>query len=156
MPKEIERKYLLKSDTWKGSVKSSYEIKQGYLSLDPLRTVRVRVKAGIGILTIKSKNVGIVRNEYEYIIPNEEALELLELCEKPIIEKVRHEVVFGNWTWEVDIFGGENNGSEIAEVELSSVDDVVEVPEWIGGEVSGDKRYFNSYLIRHPFNTWDS
>ncbi len=150
MGKEIERKFLLKNEDWKKLVKESYTIKQGYLNSNPERTVRVRILRDKGILTIKSKSVGISRLEFEYEIPLNDANELIELCEKPFIEKVRNIVVLDSHTWEVDEFAGENKGLVIAELELESESIKVNLPSWIGLEVSHDIKYFNSNLIKNP------
>jgi len=154
MPTEIERKFLLKNNNWKPLVARSYILKQGYLSTQPERSVRVRIKGGKGILTIKGKTEGIARAEYEYEIPVVEANELLQLCEKPIIEKTRYEVLQGDRTWEIDIFEGVNKGLSMAEIELKSEKETLEAPDWIGEEVSDDFRYFNASLVKHPYSMW--
>ena len=152
MPKEIERKYLLKSDDWKTLVSKSYSIQQGYLNSDPERTVRVRIKDDRGILTIKGKNEGITRAEYEYEIPIKEAEELIQLCELSIIKKVRNIVTLNSHIWEIDVFDGANKGLVLAEVELESEDTEILLPDWIGKEVSHDIRYYNSNLAKNPIN----
>jgi len=154
MSKEIERKYLLKNNDWRKLSTSSFKIKQGYLNSNIERTVRVRRIGDKALLTIKSKNEGITRSEYEYEIPVEDAISLLDLCEKPIIEKTRSIVVFENKTWEIDEFEGENKGLIIAEIELSSENEKFILPDWIGKEVSDDVRYYNSSLILNPYCTW--
>ena len=150
MGKEIERKFLLKNEEWKEFVKEKYSIKQGYLNSNPDRTVRVRILNDKGILTIKSKTIGISRLEFEYEIPLNEAHELIELCEKPFIEKIRNIVVIDAHKWEIDEFGGQNEGLILAEIELESETVKVNLPSWIGIEVSHDSRYFNSNLIKNP------
>lgn len=155
MPQEIERKFLLKNKDWKAQVNKSYALKQGYLSTHPERTVRVRIKGEKGILTIKGKNEGISRAEYEYEIPLIDAEELLLVCEKPIIEKTRYEVYVNEHTWEIDVFEGVNKGLSVAEIELKSENEAFEIPEWIGVEVSNDPRYYNSSLIRAPYSSWN-
>ncbi|MGK0363485.1 MAG: adenylate cyclase [Saprospiraceae bacterium] len=147
MGKEIERKFLLKNEEWKGHVSENYLIKQGYLNSNPDRAVRVRVLKDKGILTIKSKTVGISRLEFEYEIPLSDANELIELCEKPLIEKVRNIVVIDSQIWEIDEFSGGNKGLVLAEIELESESTKVNLPSWIGTEVSHDTRYFNSNLF---------
>jgi len=154
MPKEIERKFLLKNDNWKSQFTSRKIIKQGYLSTQKERTVRVRVLGKKGFLTIKGKTVGMTRLEFEYEIPVQEAEELLLLCQKPLIEKERFIVSIGKLNWEIDIFEGDNEGLELAEVELENEDQVVEVPDWVGEEVTFDNRYFNSSLVKLPFKDW--
>ena len=155
MGKEIERKYLVKNQDWKSLADGVY-YKQGYLSTVKERTVRVRTIGEKGYLTIKGVTVGVTRSEFEYEIPAEEADQMLDnLCEKPIIDKYRAKVEYKGLTWEIDEFHGENEGLVVAEVELKSEDQVIELPEWIGEEVSGDPRYFNSNLIKHPFSQWE-
>lgn len=153
MGKEIERKYLLKGDGWKGVPGTHYC--QGYLNSVKERTVRVRTINDKGFLTVKGISVGATRLEYEYEIPVKDARELLsELCEKPLIEKSRFKVEFGGLIWEIDEFYGENEGLAFCEVELSSEDQVIELPDWVGKEVTCDPRYFNSNLIKHPYKNW--
>jgi adenylate cyclase len=108
----------------------------------------------VGTLTIKSKTKGISRSEFEYDIPSSEATQLLQLCEGPLIEKIRHLVIIGEHTWEIDEFSGDNQGLIIAEIELSSEDESFEKPAWLGKEVSDDARYYNSSLVAHPYNQW--
>lgn len=153
MGKEIERKFLLQGDGWK-TVKGTH-YRQGYLNSAKERTVRVRTIDDKGFLTIKGITVGATRLEYEYPIPASEATEMLDaLCEKPIIDKSRYKVEHAGLTWEIDEFYGENEGLVVAEVELESEDQQFERPEWVGEEVTGDPRYFNSNLIKHPFTKW--
>jgi CYTH domain-containing protein len=128
--------------------------RQGYLSTVKERTVRVRTVDDRGYLTIKGVTVGATRKEFEYDIPADDAVLLLELCEQPLVEKVRYKIPFGGLTWEVDEFEGVNQGLVVAECELSSEDQRIESPPWIGEEVTGDPRYFNSNLIAHPFTKW--
>ena len=154
MALEIERKYLLKKDTWKSEASSKTKIVQGYLNSNPDRTVRIRIRNEIGYLTIKSKNKGSVRKEFEYEIPLHEAEELILLCEQPIIEKTRHLVSKGIHTWEIDIFEGENKGLEVAEIELSKENESFEIPDWIGKEVTLETKYYNSQLTENPFTSW--
>lgn len=154
MPQEIERKFLVLNDDWKALVSGHYALQQGYLSSVPERTVRVRIKGDKGILTIKGKTEGIARAEFEYEIPLAEARDLLVLCEKPLIEKVRYEVPFGDHLWEIDVFEGENQGLVVAEVELKNAAETPKLPEWLGKEVSDDPRYYNASLIRHPYTRW--
>ncbi len=154
MPLEIEKKYLLKNDSWKKEVISENKIIQGYLNSNKDRTVRVRITNKKGYLTIKSKSKGSVRSEFEYEIPVSEATELIELCEKPILAKTRYLVKRANHLWEIDIFEQENKGLEVAEIELKSKDEFFEIPEWIGEEVTHDSRYFNSQLVSIPYSNW--
>lgn len=151
---EIERKFLVANDSWKQEVTNSTVIKQGYLNSSPERTVRIRIRGEKGYLTIKGKNENLTRKEFEYEIPLSEANELLDLCEKPIIEKTRHLVNQGKHTWEIDVFEGDNKGLIVAEIELTSENQSFETPAWIGKEVSADARYFNSSLIKLPYSKW--
>ena len=152
---EIERKFLV-SGEFKSKAKSSERLVQGYLCCDARRTVRVRVKGETGYITVKgkSKDGGLSRFEWEKEISSQEAEHLLPLCEPGIIDKVRHLVDFEGHTFEVDEFLGENEGLILAELELSSVDEDFQRPEWLGEEVTGDRRYYNSYLSVHPFKIW--
>ena len=154
MGKEIERKYLIKDDTWRKDA-SGTTYRQGYLSTVKERTVRVRTIDDKGFLTIKGITIGATRREYEYEIPMADANEMLdELCEKPIIEKTRFKISHAGLTWEIDEFAGVNQGLIVAEVELESEDQNIDFPPWVGEEVSGDTRYFNSNLIANPFANW--
>jgi len=151
---EIERKFLVADDSWRGLGQGSH-YRQGYLSTEPGRTVRVRVADGKGYLTIKGKTVKASRAEYEYAIPLEEAGAMLdELCERPLIEKTRYRIEYQGLIWEVDEFEGENAGLVIAEVELADADQAVALPAWIGEEVTADPRYYNASLIANPFSNW--
>jgi adenylate cyclase len=154
MAYEIERKFLLINEQWRDEVEKSFTLRQGYLSTNPDATVRIRIKNEQATLTIKSKNIGIRRNEFEYQIPTEEAQQLLALCEGPLIEKIRYTICRGNHTWEIDEFSGDNTGLILAEIELTHEDDAFEKPTWVGDEVSGDVRYYNSNLVAHPFINW--
>jgi adenylate cyclase len=151
---EIERKFLLVGDAWR-ALGTPVLLRQGYLSTDPARTVRVRIEGQGAALTIKSKNVGAVRGEWEYPIPVHDAAALLDdVCERPLIEKYRRRIVVDGHTWEVDEFLGENAGLVVAEIELATEGDAFTRPDWIGAEVTGDARYYNSSLIRLPFSQW--
>ena len=154
MPVEIERKYLVNSNTWKKEVKDSFELKQGYLSTEPERTVRVRIKRQEAFLTIKGITKGLSRTEHEYPIPVEDAQTLLTMCTAAPIEKVRHLVEYAGLTWEIDVFSGANLGLVLAEVELGAEDQEFAVPDWVGEEVSDDPRYFNAQLYVEPFTLW--
>jgi CYTH domain-containing protein len=151
---EIERKFLLQGDAWRG-LGPAVLLRQGYLSSARERVVRVRIEGEQAMLTIKGANVGATRGEWEYPIPLADAAELLDgLCEQPLIEKYRHRIEHAGMVWEVDEFLGANEGLLVAEIELASEDQPFEKPEWIGAEVSGDARYYNANLIRHPFSQW--
>jgi adenylate cyclase len=153
---EIERKFLITSNAFKTEAFSQNKIAQGYLSSVPERTVRVRIKGDKGFITVKgiSSDSGMSRFEWEKEIPVDEAENLLKLCEKGIIDKIRFNVKIGNHTFEVDEFHGENEGLIIAEIELNSENEVFERPNWLGEEVTNDKRYYNSYLSNRPFKNW--
>lgn len=153
---EIERKFLVTSDVFKTEAFAHNKIAQGYLSSVPERTVRVRIKGEKGFLTIKgsSSESGLSRLEWEKEIPVAEAVALLQLCEKGVIDKTRYEVKIGNHIVEVDEFHGENQGLIMAEIELNSETEIFEKPKWIGLEVSNDNRYYNSYLSQNPYKNW--
>lgn len=147
MALEIERKFLVDAKKIPAQILQHGEkISQGYLCTEPARTVRIRIKGQRGFITIKSANVGIVRQEFEYEIPLDDAQELLKMCTPNVLEKVRYKVDCAGHTWEVDIFTGRLEGLILAEVELTSAEEFVELPSWILKEVSGDARYFNSNL----------
>ena len=151
---EIERKFLLAGNAWR-TLGEPVLLRQGYLSSNPDRTVRVRIEGDQGTITIKGRSVGATRGEWEYPIPLADAGELLErLCEQPIIEKYRRRIVVGAHTWEVDEFIGANQGLVVAEIELDSENQQFDQPDWIGEEVTADRRYFNSSLIRNPYSNW--
>ena len=157
MAQEIERKFLVDGD-FKQEAYDAIRITQGYLSSVPQRVVRVRVKGEKGYITIKGEadTSGVSRFEWEKEIPLEEAKALLKLAEPGIIDKTRYLIknTDGRHIWEVDVFHGENEGLIMAEIELSDENDPFDKPEWLGKEVTGDKRYYNSYLSKNPFNTW--
>jgi adenylate cyclase len=155
MATEIEHKFLLRDDRWRSQVERSARMRQGYLTSDARCSVRVRIADGQGFLNLKSGALGIQRSEYEYPIPLAEAEEILDmLCEKPLLEKTRHFLWFGEHLWEIDEFEGDNAGLIVAEVELSRSDEPFARPDWLGEEVSHDIRYYNSQLARHPYQTW--
>ena len=147
MPQEIERKFLVTGSFPEGD---ATEITQAYLSLDPERTIRVRIRSGEATINIKGKTKGISRAEFEYAIPLEEARDILKLTIGDPIEKVRHCV----GPWEIDVFKGANDGLIVAEIELESEEAPFKKPDWIGEEVSGDPRYFNAALATLPFKNW--
>lgn len=143
---EIEHKYLVINDSYKNMAKSHREIRQGYLNRKPERTVRVRTVGQSGYLTVKGKNSGDTRLEFEYEIPLEDALKMLELCEPGIIVKTRYIVDFGGMTWEVDEYHGDREGLVVAEIELPYSGYKYELPSFVGENVTGDSRYYNSNL----------
>jgi len=152
---EIERKFLIKNTDFLKETTGT-RITQGYLSTDKERTVRVRIKGEKGFLTIKgaSNDSGFSRYEWEKEIDLQEAQELLKLCLPGVIDKTRCEVIIENHTWEIDLFHGENNGLLLAEIELSTEEEYFSKPEWLGKEVTGDVRFYNSYISEQPFCTW--
>lgn len=153
---EVERKFLVKSDGYRNGATSETRIVQGFLNTHPERTVRVRLKGGKGFLTVKGKgnDTGTTRFEWETEVSLAEAINLIDLCEPIILEKIRFEVPFGAHTYEVDEFFGENKGLILAEVELKHEDESFDKPEWLGREVTGDTKYYNSQLSIKPFNQW--
>lgn len=146
MAKEIERKFLVKNDSFKHIAQSSVIIEQGYLSRNPEATIRIRITNSQGYITVKSKNIGIVRSEWEYQIPEQDAREMLSLCNGLIISKTRWIVNYEKHKWEVDEFHGSLAGLILAEAELKSADDMLDIPPFIEKEVSGDPQYYNSNL----------
>lgn len=153
---EIERKFTLKNTNFLSSSVNSFKITQGYLNSSSSRTVRVRTKGDKAYLTIKGESSanGMSRYEWEKEIDVDDALQLLSLCEDFVIEKTRYELKVNDLVFEIDVFEGDNQGLIIAEVELQSEDQDVELPEWIDQEVTGDVRYYNSYLSNTPYNQW--
>ena len=156
MATEIERKFLVVGEDWRGAVVSSTRYRQGYLTPGPGRcSVRVRVGGGRARLNIKGATVGVSRPEYEYAIPVDEAEEMLDaLCSGPLVEKTRHLVDHGGHRWEIDVFEGENAGLVVAEVELTDPDEALELPAWAGEDVSGQVRYYNAALAETPYSRW--
>lgn len=154
MPFEIEHKFLVKSDAWRSGSDRGTLIRQGYLSHDPDRTVRVRVAGSEAFLTIKGRAAGTRRLEFEYPIPVADATELLALCRGSLIEKTRFVVAHAGHTWEIDVFEGDNAGLLVAEIELENEGETFELPAWAGEEVSHDRRYSNASLAEQPFCTW--
>jgi len=146
MPVEIERKFLVQNNTWQECVDAGVLYRQGYLLVSPEKTIRVRIVSQTAFLTIKGKSTGITRAEFEYEIPYSHATELLALCEGRIIEKQRYRFLYNGQLWEIDRFLGKNKGLVLAEVELESEDQKIELPPWIGEEVSTNPAYYNSTL----------
>ncbi len=155
MASEIERKFLLRDDRWRADADAGMVMRQGYLVGAKQASVRVRISGERADLNIKGMTLGIERQEFEYAIPLAEAEELLDtLCERPLIEKTRYHVRHGEHTWEIDVFSGDNAGLVVAEIELCSVDEDFERPDWLGEDVSHDARYYNVCLVTHPFKDW--
>lgn len=153
---EIERKFLVR-DLSAVSGLTGIRMRQGYLSVDPERTVRVRLAGPRAYLTIKGapSESGASRAEYEYEVPSGDAEELLDrLALRPLIEKTRYRVSVGRLVWEIDVFSGENEGLVVAEVELPSEVTAVVLPDWVGEEVTGDDRYYNASLVSYPYRDW--
>jgi len=156
MATEIERKFLVRDDSWRVGAEGTV-YRQGYLSTELERNVRVRLIGERGLLTVKGRASGVSRLEFEYEIPFADASKLLdELCLEPLIEKTRFKVQHAGLLWEIDEFAGDNVGLVVAEVELESEDQAIDLPAWIDREVSDDPRYFNSNLVTNPFSTWSS
>ena len=154
MATEIERKFTVTSDQWR-KLATGIVYRQGYIATKKGTTVRVRLVGNQGYLTIKGSTVGVSRMEYEYPIPAADAQEMLDnLCERPLIEKTRYKIEYAGLIWEVDEFAGENQGLVVAEVELTDENQIIELPDWIGKEVSDDPRYFNANLVKYPFSQW--
>jgi len=153
---EIERKFLVKSALFKEEAYQKNRIKQGFLNTDPLRTVRIRIKDETAFLTVKGKNneAGLSRFEWEKEIDKTDAEALLKLCEPGMIDKTRFLVNAGNHVFEVDEFYGDNDGLIVAEVELASETENFEKPKWLGQEVTGDPKYYNSQLSKNPYKSW--
>jgi adenylate cyclase len=154
MAREIERKFLVKNDSWKRG-RQGLSCRQGYLVKNEAVTVRVRVLGDNGYLTVKGRTVGMTRDEFEYRIPLEDATAMLgSMCSGGIVEKIRYHVEVSGFTWDVDEFLGENSGLVLAEVELEDEAQTPELPDWLGQEVTGDVRYYNAYLAEKPFSAW--
>jgi adenylate cyclase len=152
---EIERKFLVTNDAWRAGAIEHRRLRQAYLTSDDKASIRVRIKDnGDATLTIKSRGAELRRLELEYSVPTLEAEAMIPLRRGSIIEKVRHKVPFGGLTWEVDVFAGENEGLVIAEVELSQEHQLIELPSWVGAEVTGQAQYYNGSLAQRPFCTW--
>lgn len=153
---EIERKFLVKSDAYKALASKEYRIVQGFLNSNPERVVRVRLKGNKGFLTVKGKSdiSGLSRFEWETEISPQDVENLLKICEKGIIEKTRYEVMVEGKIFEIDEFSGENKGLVIAEIELESKLETFKRPTWLGKEVTGQTKYYNSNLIANPYKQW--
>ncbi|MDX1284398.1 MAG: CYTH domain-containing protein [Draconibacterium sp.] len=152
--KEIERKFLVNKEKWIPKTQGT-KIVQGYLSVDKERIVRVRIKGDKAFLTLKGKPKGISCTELEYGIPVNEAQVLFDMCLDNPIEKIRYVEKIGELSWEIDFFEGVNSGLVLAEVELETENQLVQLPDWAETEVSYDFRYFNAWLSQHPFTSWE-
>ncbi|WP_299894327.1 CYTH domain-containing protein [uncultured Aquimarina sp.] len=153
---EIERKFLVKSNAYKQSANKSTHIVQGFLNTDPNRTVRIRIKGEQAFITVKGKSndTGTSRFEWEKNIPVEDAKNLIKICEQGVIKKIRYEIPSGDHVFEVDEFFDENQGLIIAEIELQDENETFDKPNWLGDEVTGDPKYYNSQLSKLPFRNW--
>jgi adenylate cyclase len=152
---EIEHKFLLANNDWRHFVTKSVHYRQGYLSALASSSVRIRASDHQAWLNIKSATIGNQRHEFEYQIPLSDATDMLNsLCTKPLIEKIRHFVPVNNDLWEIDEFYGANQGLIVAEIELSTIDQLFEKPAWLGLEVTDDLRYYNNNLSTHPYSQW--
>jgi adenylate cyclase len=152
---EIERKFLVRNDSWRSSVIRHAKIRQTYLDSDANVSIRVRIKDNkSATLTLKTRWSKLRRREFEYAIPTSDAEELISLRQGHIIEKIRYIVPGGDVTWEIDVFSGENLGLVIAEIELPSENHQIELPPWIGSEVTGQDRYYNGTLAQHSYRSW--
>lgn len=155
MAKEVERKFLVKGDAWRGQVQRAVRYRQGYLNEAEKCSIRIRVGGDGAFLNIKSATLGIQRQEYEYPIPLDDANEMLDqFCQGALVEKTRHYVLDQGRTWEVDVFEGDNAGLVVAEIELEDEAEQFPLPAWAAEEVSHDPRYYNVCLVRHPFKNW--
>ncbi|MEJ2760551.1 MAG: CYTH domain-containing protein [Gammaproteobacteria bacterium] len=155
MATEIERKFLVKDDSWRDLSTNSEEIIQGYLANTERGSIRVRIAGGRASLNIKSMTLGVTRTEYDYAIPGDDARAMLQgLCTQPLIEKTRHYIQHQGHTWEIDEFAGANAGLVVAELELKAHDETFQHPPWLGEEVSHDPRYYNVCLVEHPYKNW--
>lgn len=152
MALEIERKFLVVGRSWRSD--RGTLLRQGYLNRDPQRTVRIRVSDDSAWITVKGLTTGASRSEFEYSIPVADAEALLALCERPLLEKTRYRIQHSGLWWDLDEFHGDNAGLIIAEVELTHENDAVDLPPWVGTEVTNDPRYFNSNLAVHPYRHW--
>ncbi len=156
MALEIERKFLVDHTKWSELPKPEGKAyRQGYLNDEPEKTVRVRIAGDKGYITIKGPTVNTVRKEFEFEIPAVDAKEILELFSPRQVEKTRYRILFNQKIWEVDVFGGENEGLVMAEIELSYAGENVAIPSWISKEVTDDSRYYNSYLASNPYISWE-
>ena len=151
---ETERKFLVADDSWRRGVRESRRLRQGYLAIDGQTTVRIRTDGISAWLTIKGRQEGLSRPEFEYAVPVDDAEKLLGLCRGRLVEKTRHFVPVVDKVWEVDEFAGANEGLVVAELEVAAPDEAFARPAWLGPEVSGDPRYLNANLSLSPYRAW--
>lgn len=153
---EIEKKFLVINNDWQKLSQKNISQIQGYFSTNDSCSIRIRISGNEAHLNIKSATLGIIRSEYDYPVPLNDAKEMLQsLCIKPLIEKTRYYVPIDNHLWEIDVFSGENEGLVVAEIELESENETINLPAWIGEEVSDDPRYYNVCLVKHPYRNWN-
>lgn len=152
---EIERKFLVKNNTWRNYASTGIKYIQGYFTTNAHCSIRIRLEGDLAAINIKSATIDITRSEYNYPVPVNDAREMLEnLCEKPLIEKIRYHLEYDGWYWDIDEFSGENQGLVVAEIELDNINDTFPRPGWLGQEVSHDPRYYNVCLVRNPYTKW--
>jgi adenylate cyclase len=154
---EVERKFLVVGEAWRGAATERIRMRQGYLTREGPSSVRIRITGAEARLNLKSAEVGTTRLEFDWEVPRAEAEQILDrLCHRPLIEKVRHLVPCGGHLWEVDEFEGDNAGLIVAELELGAADEAFEAPAWLGREVTHERRYYNQALVEHPFRAWSA
>ena len=155
MPREIERKFLVADDGWRGEADRGRRFRQAYLAETERAAIRVRIEDGMcAVLTIKSAEPGLSRAEFEYSVPVDDAEALTELRQGNVLDKTRYRTPYGGRVWEVDVYAGENEGLIVAEVEIDSESDRIDLPAWLGDEVTDSSRYYAAKLARHPFRAW--
>jgi adenylate cyclase len=155
MAREVERKFLLADESWRAQVSRSVPMRQGYLAGNARASVRVRIQGGEAYLNIKSARLGVEREEFEYPVPVADAERMLSaLAAGPVLTKTRHYAPYGEHTWEIDEFHGDNAGLVVAEIELGEPDEAFARPPWLGREVSDDPRYYSVNLVTHPYSRW--
>lgn len=157
MAVEIERKFLVIGDAWRAAATERIAMRQGYLTKSGPNSVRIRLTGDEARLNMKSAEIGTTRLEFDWAVPRSDAEQILDqLCHRPLIEKVRHLVKIGTHLWEVDEFEGDNAGLVVAEIELSVADQPYQRPEWLGREVTLERRYYNQALVEHPYRAWSA
>lgn len=154
MGTEIERKFLVKDESWRAAIRSAATLRQGYLAIDGGMNVRVRTDGTEAWITIKGPATGLKRPEFEWPVPTAEADQLLDLCQGRVVQKTRYKVMVNHHVWEVDEFAGSNAGLVLAEIEMADEHERIDVPGWVGREVSGDRRFENASLSVIPYNLW--
>lgn len=154
---EIERKFLVVGDAWRAAATERIRMRQGYLTKEGPNSARIRLTGDEARLNLKSAEVGATRLEFDWEVPRADAEQILDrLCHRPLIEKVRHLVSIGAHLWEVDEFEGDNAGLVVAEIELAAADEAFVKPDWLGREVTHERRYYNQALVAHPYRAWSA